>query len=266
MKNKLKQIIANMRKYNSGVMYKEMFGFDEIEYDALVLAPAWKPTKIIKDTSFKVTSLAQHSNLSGFLVEKDALRIAWAQTASGACNLLDSMVILAEVKFKTCIFIGAVGGLTREFEIGDFCTPVECISAVYASKYLEDKLSAFKPFESVFPAKEDLESLRKIANENGYELKCAKVFSTDSISLEYSHLDEIKATGAELIEMETSTFYKVAPLLEVPSFALLVISDNSATGVELLGRNDFYQEQYHKSRCEIIPDMIYKIAKSYKNK
>ena len=141
MKQELKKAIENMKKYNSGVMYKEVFGFpSDIFYDALVVAPGWKPTKIIKDPSFKVTELVQHAYFSSFLVEKDGYKIAWAQTASGGCNLLDNLIICSEMKFKKCIFIGAVGGLSENFEIGDFCTPVECISGVYASHYFDSKL------------------------------------------------------------------------------------------------------------------------------
>ncbi|MCR5103230.1 MAG: hypothetical protein K6B68_02075, partial [Eubacterium sp.] len=84
----------------------------------------------------KVTLLEQHSYFSGYLVEKDGFKVAWAQTASGACNLLDNVIICADMNFGKCVFVGAVGGLT-----------------------------------------------------------------------EYSHLDDVKESGAELIEMETSTFY-----------------------------------------------------------
>ena len=45
MKTELKRAIENMKKYNSGNMYQECFGFEpEVEYDALVVAPGWKPT------------------------------------------------------------------------------------------------------------------------------------------------------------------------------------------------------------------------------
>ena len=88
----------------------------------------------------------------------------------------------------------------------------------------------------------------------------AKVFCTDSISLEYSHLDEIRATGAELIEMETGMFYTLAKLFEVPSVALLAVSDNSATGVPLLGRGEELAQKYRYTRGYAIPDLIFRIA------
>ena len=261
MNDKLKQILYNMKKYNAGIMYQEVFGFDpETEYDALVIAPGWKPTKILRDSPYKVTELAVHSYQSGYLVEKDGLKIAWAQVSSGGGNMLDNMIICAEMKFRNLIFAGAVGGLSKDFEIGDFCTPEVNISAVYANQYLKEKLSDFHPFEKIYPDMEYTKKVIKLAKNCGYNLKTAKVFCTDSIALEYSHLDQIKETGAELIEMETGTFNTLAPLFEVPYIALLAVSDNSATGVPLLGRVGEAQDKYHYTRSVIISDMIFKIA------
>ena len=263
MKQKLLYALDCMKKYNTGIMYQECFGFDpEVEYDALVIAPGWKPTKIIKDPAYKVTELAQHSYFSGYLVEKDGLKAAWVQTASGACNVLDHAIICADMKFRKCIFVGAVGGLTDHFEIGDLCTPEVCISGVYTNHYLDEKLDDFHPYERIYPNMQYTRHIAEMAEKAGYPLKSAKVFCTDSISLEYMHLDEIKATGAELIEMETGTFYTMAELFDVPSIALLAVSDNSATGVPLLGRGEKLAQKYINTRSNIIPDMIFRIAGS----
>lgn len=261
MKPELIQMLANMKRYNAGCMSQECFGFSpEAEYDAMVLAPGWKPDKILRDPAFHVTQLTQHSYFSGYLVERNGRKIAWAQTASGACNLLDHSLILAELRFKKLIFVGAVGSLVPEYEVGDFCTPEYSIEGVYANHYLTGSLEGFTPFGKVYPDMDYVNRIEALAESAGYRLRRAKVFCTDSISLEYSHLDQIKATGAELIEMETSTFYRLAELFEVPAVALLAVSDNSATGKPLLGRNEAQQEHYNRTRKDRIPDMIYRIA------
>ncbi len=90
-------------------------------------------------------------------------------------------------------------------------------------------------------------------------IKLASVFCTDSIALEYSHLDEIKAFDADLIEMETSSFYLMADLLETPAIALLVVSDNSASGTALVGRTDEESLRYNKARTEILPQIMQEI-------
>ena len=79
--------------------------------------------------------------------------------------------------------------------------------------------------------------------------------------MEYTHLDEIRSFGTDLIEMETSVFYAVAKLMEIPAIALLVVSDNSATGIPLVGRSDEVQEIYDRARSVILPDLIYRITR-----
>ena len=134
--------------------------------------------------------------------------------------------------------------MTDHFEIGDLCTPEVCISGVYSNHYLNEKLDDFHPYDRIYPNMQYTRYIAEMAEEAGYSLKSAKVFCTDSISLEFMHLDEIKATGAELIEMETGTFYTLAELFDVPSIALLAVSDNSATGVPLLGRGEELAQKY----------------------
>ena len=262
MKPRLKEVLDNMQRYNAGVMSRECFGFEpEVLYDALVVAPGWKPDKIILDPSFTVTQLTQHAYFSGFLVEKDGLKIAWAQTASGACNVLDHVLVCAELRFKKLIFAGAVGGLSPHLQVGDICTPEICFQGSYAGAYLEKELSAFTPFAPVYPPNGNfVDRVIGLGQRLGHEIRKAKVFCTDSIALEYSHLDEIKAAGAELIEMETGIFYQLADLFEVPAVALLAVSDNSATGAPLLGREEPCMD-YRNARGWAIPDLIYHIAK-----
>ncbi len=263
MKEKLRRALDNMKKYNKGVMFQEIFGFDpDVVYDALVIAPGWHPDRIIRDPAYGITLLSRHSYTAGYLVEKDGVRVAWAQTASGACNVLDHAMICADLRFRKCIFAGAAGGLTDTFRVGDFCTPEVCVSGVYANHYFDEALPSFQPFERICPDAGYMKEVIALAGRAGYELKPARVFCTDSISMEYSHLDEIRETGAELIEMETGTFYTLADLFDVPSIALLAVSDNSATGDPLLGRDPESETLYHHTRGDVIPDMIFRIAAS----
>ena len=101
MKPRLMEALENMRRHNAGVMSRECFGFEpDVPYDALVVATSWKPDKTVLDPSFTVTQLTQHAYFSGFLMEKEGRRIAWAQTASGACNVLDHILVCAELSFR----------------------------------------------------------------------------------------------------------------------------------------------------------------------
>ncbi|MBU1142282.1 MAG: hypothetical protein KKH92_01410 [Firmicutes bacterium] len=262
MKKKMKDILDKIHKYNVSNMAYMNFGLDSnVTYDALVIAPSWKPTNIIQDNSFNITTLATHSFTSGYLVEKDNVKIAWIQISSGAGTLLDHLSICGELKFEKLIFIGAVGSLTDKYSVGDLCTPSYSVAGVFANAYLEENLHDYNPFNVIYPDSKYIDEVIILAKKNKYSLKKASVFCTDSVALEYYHLDEIKKFHTDLIEMETSTFYLVADLLEVPAIALLIVSDNSASGHPLVGRNEELQAKYNYGRKVIIPDLIYKIAK-----
>lgn len=261
MTDRIKQILDHLHQYNRGKLAEINFGLtDDMVYDALVVAPSYSPYKILRDGSYKVTELGGQSYCQGFLVEKDGLKLAWIKTAAGGCNMLDYLLICGELRFNQLIFIGAVGALKEEFDIGDICTPCYSVAGTLANTYLKDSLQDYVPFERVYPDREYVKQVLKLAADSGYRIREASVFCTDSIAMEYTHLEEIRAFGTDLIEMETSTFYAIASLMEIPAIALLVVSDNSATGVPLVGRSGAIQERYEHARCEILPDLICRIA------
>ncbi len=262
MTDRLKMILDNLHKYNVDGLAKINFGLtNDVVYDVLVVAPAYSPHKIIRDGSFQITELGSQSYCQGFLVEKDGLKFAWIKTAAGGCNMLDYLLICGELRFRKLIFMGAVGALKEEFDIGDVCTPRFSVAGTLANTYLKESIKDYVPFERIYPERNYVAKVIELAAENGYFIKEASVFCTDSIAMEYTHLDEIKSFGTDLIEMETSAFYAIANIMDIPAIALLVVSDNSAAGVPLVGRNSEIQAKYEHSRCRVLPELICMIAK-----
>lgn len=258
----LKRILQKDREYNAGDMAHEVFGFDRGHYDVLVVAPGWKPTKILQGTEYEVRPLAEHSYTSGYEVNMGGRRIAWAQTASGSCNLIDHLTICAELDYDKLVFVGAVGGLTRDVSVGDVCTPGWCVEGTMAPAYLMEDPRSFRPFGMVSP--DDIDFVGRVmdlALGMGIDIKRLGVFCTDSIACEYFHLDFIKSFGADLIEMETCAFVRLANMLGKPAIALLAVSDNSASGEPLLGMGEEQHARYHESRRTLIPKIIERIAK-----
>ncbi|MBP5661337.1 MAG: phosphorylase, partial [Lachnospiraceae bacterium] len=78
---------------------------------------------------------------------------------------------------------------------------------------------------------------------------------------EYSRIDGIKAFDTDLIEMETASFSLMTELMEIPGVALLVVSDNSASGAPLVGRSEEQQKIYDYGRKTVLPDMIITLAR-----
>lgn len=223
MTSKIKQILDNLHKYNMEHMANINFGLDEgIVYDALVVAPSYSPYKVNADKIFKVTETGSQSYCTGYELEKDDLKIAWIKTAAGGCNMLDYLLLCGELQFKRLIFVGAVGALKAEFHIGDICTPSYSVAGTLANTYLKDSIKDYVPFEKIYPDMDYVDGVIRLAKENHYTVRKASVFCTDSIAMEYTHLEEIRSFGTDLIEMETSVFYAIAKLMELP--------DNCITG------------------------------------
>ena len=262
MKEKLRQIVDTFHRFNSEHMAMQAFGLsDEIEYDALVIAPSFTPYRLHMDDTCTVTTLREGSYIAGYLVEKDGLKIAWVKIGSSAGNLIDHLAVCAELSFRKVIFIGAVGALKKEFHVGDMCTPAFSISGSAADSYLmKDSIRESMLFEKVVPDMQFTDEVIRIAAKKGYSIRKAGVFCTPSIAMEYTHLDEIRTFDADLIEMETSSFSLMVDLLEKPGIALMVVSDNSATGVALVGRTEEEQRQYDYGRLTVLPDMILTLA------
>ena len=258
MKEKLKQIVDAFHKYNSEHMAFQAFGLSEdITYDALVIAPSFSPYKLKMERFCNVTTLKEGAYIAGYLVEKDDKKIAWIKIGSSAGNLIDHLALCAELTFKKMIFIGAVGALKEHFELGDVCTPSYSLSGSYADSYLKkDSIRENMLFSRTEPDMKYVDEVIAIGKDKGYDIKKASVFCPPSIAMEYVHLDEIKAFNTDLIEMETSSFYLMTELFEIPGIALLVVSDNSASGAALVGRTDEQQEKYDYGRNTVLPDMI----------
>lgn len=220
---------ADLRRSSPGDIIGSEFGFDtETEYDALVLSSSWTPETLCAGEGWRVTPLVTHAGSGSYLAELGLLRLAWVRCGPGAHSVLDHMLCLAPLRFRRAVFAGAVGGLTEESAVGDLCTPAWCINGSAAPGYLCDRLAEARLFDRVYPDPEGLAELQSLAAARGWTLRTLPVFCTDSITLEYSHLDEIRAMGAALIEMETAAFFTAAAGLGVRACAILAESDNFA--------------------------------------
>ena len=164
--------------------------------------------------------------------------------------------------FDRLAFVGAVGSLVPEIPLGTLCTPAWSVSGNLANGYLLEDLSAYQPFERVWPNDPGFVARTAgLAREMGFDLRQEPVFCTDSVFCEYAHMDFIKSFGVRLIEMETSSFYRMAELMEKPAVALLAVSDNSATGAPLLARTETQKTAYNHCRRQVIPKLLFEIAR-----
>ena len=234
-----------------------IYGLDENgDYEAIILAPSWKPEKIFKNFNTKIELIKIGPYYSSYSVQVGGKKYGYIQTGAGASNLVDCCLTLGNTKCNKIIFIGAVGALKDNMKLGDIITPSKSIAGDGASLYLYENISTDKFQALVYPKVELKENLMNIANKIGIEVKEKVVYCTDSIFCEYFHLNEILQFGSEAIEMETAAFYRCMEIMNKEGIAILCVSDNSATQNALIGRSEEDTEKFHKSREQLIPKLI----------
>lgn len=262
MKQQFIDMLDAMHRYNRGSLAKELFGLDPQErYDLLVVAPSWHPSKIFSEVRVLISSLADHAVTKGWRLDWTNKKIAWIHCSRGASNLIDSLSVCGELNFRRMLFVDSAGSLVPGYKVGDFCTPSYAISGVGANAYLGERLADFRPFSRVSPNDPAFVArVIELARQAGHTLQEASVFSADSLEMEYYHLGEIVSHGCDLIEMETSSFYLLADLMEKPAAALLAVSDSLADHSPLAGRSEAECAPYERTRLRAVPETILKVA------
>ena len=160
-------------------------------------------------------------------------------------------------KYKKIFLIGAVGTIDNNIEISSLVTPSKCISfdgiAPFFKKQFEKKMygSEIIPYNL-----EEIDKNIEILKSNDIDVLKEKVFCTDSIILEYSHIDEIIDSGAKLIEMETAAFYSCLRIMNKSGMSLLLVSDNSQKKKSLVEKSIDDQNKYNYIRSTIIKKSI----------
>ena len=257
--NKVQEILKEAKKYNgSQDMLKDVYGIDSnTKYDAIVVAPVWIPEKIFKCDDVEVKKMIDYVNQASYEVKFDGKKIAWIMCGVGSCNLVDVMLCLADSAAEKIIFVGSVGALKSDIKLGELSTPIESYAYEAGTMYLFDSLDKNNFGCKIVP--QNMEYINKVikkAEGQGINIVKRKVFCTDSLFCEYKFLDYIKNTGAELIEMETASFYKAINMMNKKGIALLCVSDNSAANISLVARDEESTFNYHNSREVNIPKLI----------
>ena len=139
----------------------------------------------------------------------------------GSANAATIMDLLSAVKPKACLFLGKCGGLKKKNKLGDLILPIAAIRGEgTSSDYLPAEVPALPAF-----------SLQKAVSTTIRNYNCdywtgtvyttnRRVWEHDTVFKKY--LRSIRCMG---IDMETATLFTTGFVNEIPTGALLLISD-----------------------------------------
>lgn len=221
--------------------------------ESVVIAPWWDHN-IFENSNVKIDKVNDKIyNIYGENLEFSFIELKLV----GSPVMLDQVLSLGTTKCKNILFIGSVGALDENINLGDIVIPEYSICGEGASRYLNDNLKdEFGKKE--YPSKEFTERLLNIVNkQNNIKYHYVPNYTVDTIFTEYIHIDKIIGMGAKTIEMETSALFKASKLLNMNVTALFLVSDNTIINKSLYsGRTKEEKEYRKKVKNEIIPNII----------
>ncbi len=135
------------------------------------------------------------------------------------------MDLLTEIEPKAALFLGKCGGLKRKNQIGDLILPIAAIRGEGTSK---DYFTAEVP---ALPAFALQKAVSTTIRDNDMDYWTGTVYTTNRRVWEHDeefkkYLEQIRAMA---IDMETATIFTVGFYNEIPTGALLLVSDQPMT-------------------------------------
>ena len=139
----------------------------------------------------------------------------------GSPNAATMMDLLSAVHPKAVLFLGKCGGLKQKNQLGDFILPIAAIRSEGTSNdYLPPEIPALPAF--------NLQRAVSTAIRNRkHDYWTGVVYTTNKRVWEYDDRFKkyLEKSRAMAIDMETATIFTVGFVNEIPSGALLLVSD-----------------------------------------
>lgn len=157
-------------------------------------------------------------------------RITIINFGMGSANAATIMDLLSAIKPKAVLFLGKCGGLKKKNKLGDLILPIAAIRSEGTSNdYLPPEVPALPAF-----------NLQRAVSSTVVEHKrdywTGTVFTTNKRVWEYDERFKkyLQKTRAMAIDMETATMFIVGFANEIPTGALLLVSDQPmiSTGIK----------------------------------
>lgn len=172
----------------------------------------------------------------------------------------DIVSCIGMLKNKKVIFLGTAGTLIDINNIGDIVVPVSSIDNCFYNHYNKSNIGERHLADT------DLYRLVMTLSNDFNLKKDSSILSTNSLLWEKYYYDEIMKFSADIIDMETSTLYKMSSLFKIPTISILVISDSVYNNKLLFGGiTTFEKRKFLMSVSETLPQLIAKLLTLLEN-
>ncbi len=180
----------------------------------------------------------------------------------GSPNAATIMDLLAAIDPVAVLFLGKCGGLKKKTKLGDLILPIAAIRGEGTSD------DYFAPEVPSLPAFALQKAISKNIKARGREYWTGSVYTTNRRVWE--HDDKFKeyliATRAMGIDMETATIFSVGFFNQIPTGALLLVSDQPmiSSGIKTDASDKQVTSKFVQDHIRIGIDSLLKISESKK--
>lgn len=148
----------------------------------------------------------------------------------GSANAATIMDLLSAISPKAVLFLGKCGGLKKKNQLGDLILPIAAIRGEGTSNdYMPPEVPALPAFSMQ-------KAISTTIRDHGRDYWTGTVYTTNRRVWEYDEKFKkyLRKTRSMAIDLETATIFTVGFANEIPTGALLLVSDQPmiSTGVK----------------------------------
>lgn len=175
----------------------------------------------------------------------------------GSANAATVMDLLSAVMPKAVLFLGKCGGLKKANNLGDYLLPIAAIRGEGTSnEYLPPEVPSLPAFSM-------LRAISSAIRDNGRDYWTGTVYTTNRRVWEYDNTfkDYLKSTHATGIDMETATLLTAGFANQIPTGALLMISDKPMieSGVKTVESDREVTQKYVEEHVQLGINALHQI-------
>ncbi len=143
----------------------------------------------------------------------------------GSANAATIMDLLGAVEPKAVLFLGKCGGVKKKNQVGDLILPIAAIRGEGTSN------DYFPPEVPALPAFSLEKAISTTIRDYGRDYWTGTVYTTNRRVWEHDEefKNYLRRTRCMAVDMETATIFSVGFYNEIPTGALLLVSDNPMT-------------------------------------